>query len=513
VLWLAGDLDAAALEYGVAAQTLLALASADARRQAIDALCDLVRLHHARLDTRAVVAVRRRIASLIPTDLAARADLMLALHYLPEVSPAQLFAEHLEWGSIASEADVARQSFAPSPPSTELREPSRPQVGASAPPVRIGYFSGKFREYPASRFLAPVLLGHREIRSTSSEPTSQPSPGVRGEGAKRQPLVTLYSDTQKPDAVSQFLAERCDAFIDVSKSSDRELEAILRRDELDLLVDVAGHMDNRRMAVLARHPTRRMLSYINYPNTTGIRGWDYRLTDRIADPPGDADRLHTESLIRMESCAWAYDPAFGLSGPLPDCGPLPAEKNGHITFGVLARPAKLIPEMVQVWAKALAAIPKSRLAVLQAPGIDPKRLLAFLAMNGVDPARIDLLPPGDRFHYLALHRRIDILLDTWPYNGMTATCDALWMGVPVVTLAGDRHVARVGESLLRAVGMTQCVATSPMAYVQAAEGLAADHRELQVLRASLRQRMTQSAISDGTRIAKLIENLASCGSS
>jgi predicted O-linked N-acetylglucosamine transferase (SPINDLY family) len=559
-LWLTGELDAAVVQYEAAADALLGLRSPNGAQRAADVWRDLVRLHHARLDTRAAIATRRKIVEQLPDDLAARADLLVALHYLPDVPREALFEEHLAWGRIAgATAQAARQSLAPSPPLRENVEgdengerdaqngerdaqniPSTARTGPAAqscsttassrhpageyserPRVRIGYFSGQFCEYPMTRFLAHVLAGHRAIRGASSKPPSQPSPtrlsspksGVPREGEILAPpsRIILYSDTRKSDAVTRLLAAQCDAFVDVSKLTDAELESRLRADDLDLLVDVAGHMDNRRMLVLARLPARRLASYINYPNTTGVAGWDYRLTDAVCDPPGDADALHTESLVRIDPCAWAYDPAFGLPGPLPDAGPLPATRTGAITFGVMARPGKLIPEVIRLWASVLAELPAARLADLTAPGIDPKRLLALFGDAGIPAARITLLPPGDRMHYLALHQRVDVLLDTWPYNGMTATCDALWMGVPVVTLAGDRHVSRVGASLLRCIGLDDCVAETPQGYVDAARRLVADVSQLAELRNSLRERMRLSPVSDGRQIAALIEGLATEG--
>jgi predicted O-linked N-acetylglucosamine transferase (SPINDLY family) len=232
---------------------------------------------------------------------------------------------------------------------------------------------------------------------------------------------------------------------------------------------------------------------------------DYRLTDARADPQGGADTLHSETLLRLPDCFLCYAPPSDA----PEGAPLPSVGNGHITFGSFNNLTKLRPETIAVWAQILERVPGAQLMIKSKPLADEmtrRRYLELFAAEGIGPERVELASwiPSQSGH-LGAYSRIDIALDTFPYNGTTTTCEALWMGVPVIALRGDRHAARVGHSLLAAVGMPEFAASSEQAYIEAAVGLAKDRGRLTALRGGLRERLRASPLCDSDAFARNVE--------
>jgi predicted O-linked N-acetylglucosamine transferase (SPINDLY family) len=240
-----------------------------------------------------------------------------------------------------------------------------------------------------------------------------------------------------------------------------------------------------------------------YIATTGLATIDWRLTDDLHDPVGQTEKYHTERLWRLPGGNWCYRP----DDDAPEVNELPALANGYITFGCLNKAAKLTPEMMRLWAEILDAVPKSRLLLLaETAGDSPNHgLFESLGRCGVPAERVRLLPRTDHAGHMRRFHRIDIALDTFPFNGITTTCDALWMGVPVVSLVGRTHVSRAGASLLYRLDLDDCAANTTERYRQIAIELAGDLPKLAMLRKSLRPRMAASNLTDGRRLAREIE--------
>jgi protein O-GlcNAc transferase len=280
------------------------------------------------------------------------------------------------------------------------------------------------------------------------------------------------------------------------------VEKQIREDAPDVLVDLAGHTGFNRLPVFAQRVAPVQISYLGYPNTTGLAAMDYRFVDAVSDPTGEDQRFHTERLFRFAPTAWAYEPPVSA----PEVSPAPCTRGGPIAFGSFNNFAKVSAATVELWARVLEAVPDSRL-VLKGHGLHLAEVSPTIARRleklAVDPARVQLLgrTPNLASH-LSVYAEVDVALDTVPYNGTTTTCEALWMGVPVVTLRGDRHAARVSASLLTAAGHPEWIASSKDEYVHIATTLAKDPARLSALRTTLRNDLRQSALLDHAAQAK-----------
>ncbi len=405
-------------------------------------------------------------------------NLLLALNYLHGVEPGEIFAEHRRWAERHADPLTAA--------STPLaREP------AAGRRLRIGYLSPDFCHHAVAYFFEPVLSAHDRARVE----------------------IFCYANVLAPDAVTRRLRERAEHWRDVAPLSDEQALQLIRADRLDLLVDLAGHTARNRLPVFARRAAPRQLTWIGYPNTTGLIAMDYRLTDAITDPPGATDALHTEKLVRLPGPFSVYQPPADAPeiGALPALGPGgdAAADGATFTFGCFNNFAKVTPEVIALWCRLLAGVPGSRL-LLKSRGLDDadtaRRIREAFAAGEVSPGRVrldgrELSVPA----HLALYQQVDVALDAFPYNGTTTTCEALWMGVPVVTLAGATHVARVGASLLTHLGATDWIARTPDEYLAIARRLAADLPALAQIRAGLRERMRASPLCDAVTFTRTLE--------
>lgn len=401
-----------------------------------------------------------------PGDARTHSNLLLTLNYLCQ-GPARVFAEHRRWEEMHG-ASTASQPF------TNSADPERP--------LRIGYVSPDFRAHSVAFFIEPILAARdRKVMS-----------------------VYCYADVARPDAVTERLRQLSDHWRPTHSVSDTDLMRQIREDKIDILVDLAGHTAGHRLAVFAQRAAPLQVTYLGYPNTTGLGAMDYRITDTIADPADQATYC-SERLLYLDDCFLCYRPpadAPAVSAP-------PAQQAGHITFGSFNNLAKIQPGVVARWAELLHAVPRARL-LLKNPSLTDAiardRVLDAFTTAGITPDRIDLLglAPSQSEH-LALYGRVDIALDTFPYNGTTTTCEALWMGVPVVTFAGRTHAGRVGASLLTAAGLTEFIAASPQDYVARAAALAADVPALVRYRTTLRDRVGQSLLCNAAHLTRNLE--------
>jgi len=399
-----------------------------------------------------------RVVARNPRNLQLFSQRLLALNNLTSISSVDLWREHQAFG-ISAGAPVRQLS------------PRRLAQGES---LRVGILSCDLKGHSVTYFLKPLL------RAASSHGIS----------------LHLYHDHGIEDQVSAELRALCDQWANVAGSMDDTVERRLLADRLDVLVDLAGHTGSNRLGMLAHRVAPVQVTFLGYPNTTGVQAMDYRFVDPITDPEGHADQFHSERLVRFSPCAWSYE--------APPDAPVPRDSmraSGEApVFGCFNHATKITDVQLGLWAQILTRLPKARL-VLKSPGLEQpfvrEPFLRRLKVAGIDQGRTTLLgTTPDVTSHLALYTGVDIALDTAPYGGTTTTCEALWMGVPVVTLVGDRHASRVGLSLLTAIGCEGWAALSPEAYVNIAVSLAADP---EVTRGSeLRERMRHSMLCDGT---------------
>ncbi len=411
-----------------------------------------------------------RALELDPGDFRAASYRLMLLHYLDDLSREQIAEEHRAFG---------RRCPAGEPPKatgTVSRDPSKR--------LRVAFLSPDMRNHSVAFFLEPLLehLPKAEIE------------------------IVLYHDHFTRDETSARLRSHAAIWREFGGRDDAWVERTVRADAPDILVDLAGHTGFNRQPLLARRLAPVQVTYLGYPDTTGGRAMDFRFTDAWADPVGVADALHTEQVVRFAQTAWSFKPpptAPAVVAP-------PCAGGGAPVFGSFNNFSKLSPATLRLWARLLAAVPGSRLLL---KGQDVGGIVTRQAVEaGIEPERLQILPTmvGVAEH-LAAYARIDVALDPLPYHGTTTTCEALWMGRPVVTLAGDRHVRRVGVSLLHAAGQADCVASTPDEYVEIAAALAGDPERLASRVAGLRAQMAAGPLLDHAGQARrFADALRSC---
>jgi predicted O-linked N-acetylglucosamine transferase (SPINDLY family) len=417
----------------------------------------------------AIAALRQAII-LRPDHTTGHSNLVFCMNYHPSLEASSIAEEHRRWN---------RQHAGP------LRSFIEPHTNERSPDrrLRIGYVSPDFRCHSVAFFFEGLLEDHD----------------------RSQVEAFCYAEVIKPDAVTVRMGQSADHWRKIIGLADAELADLIRADSIDILVDLAGHTANNRLPVFARKPAPVQVTWLGYPNTTGLDTIDYRLTDALADPVGSGEELYTEQLVRLPRSGWCYRP-FGQSPPV---GAPPVHDTGYITYGCFNAMPKINDPLLELWAKILLAVPGSRLLLKNSALAEPsvrQRISAMLGQAGIGPERLQVLGRvPDIAAHLACYGRVDIALDTFPYHGTTTTCEALWMGVPVVTLAGQTHVSRVGVSLLSNLGLTELIAASSEEYVNLAVYLAKDLPRLAHLRSTLRERMERSPLMDASGFAREIE--------
>jgi predicted O-linked N-acetylglucosamine transferase (SPINDLY family) len=396
-------------------------------------------------------------------DNADAADNALYLHHYMSNDPAAVMKAHAAWGS---------RFAAPN---------ARPQLQPE-PRLRIGYVSPDFRRHSVSFFFEP-LLAHHDRKAVE---------------------IFCYASGGRSDAVTQRLQSLADHWRNIASLNDENAAGLIAEDRIDILVDLAGHTKGNRLGIFARRPAPVQVTALGYPGTTGLKEIDYRFCDAVTDPPG-AEQNATEKLIRLPSGLHCYLPPADA----PAVAELPFLKNGVVTFGSFNKLGKVSDATVALWASVLKAIPSARLYLKSRALTEAETrtiTAARFAAHGIASGRLDLVGwvPDDAGH-LAAYSRVDIALDTFPYSGTTTTCEALWMGVPVLTLAGATHASRVSASLLTTVNLDAWVTTSSEAFVVHAQSAARDIAALTRLRVDLRARMRGSALCDGAPYAAAVE--------
>jgi hypothetical protein len=287
----------------------------------------------------------------------------------------------------------------------------------------------------------------------------------------------------------------------MSGLTDAQVAAQIRADGIDILIDIAGHTGRNRLGVFMLRPAPIQVTWLDYLCTTGLDSIDYRLTDAIADPAGIADAAHSEFLVRLPDAQWCYEPAADA----PPVAPLPALRNGWITFGSFNNYSKLTDPTLMLWAKLLAGLPDARLLVVgAAEGSAQERAQSAFASAGV-AGRLRFLPRIDTAAYRAAYAEVDLALDPFPFSGATTTLDALWQGVPVLTLPGATSASRSAASILALAGLDEFVAANAQAYAAIAQASATQVPRLAELRAGLRDRIASSPLTDAPRFVRHLE--------
>ena len=449
-------------------------AAIEALEQAIGIDPDLVEAHsnlgnaltgQGRVDE--AIAAYRRALDIDPGLAAVRSNLLLALNYATSVDEETLFAEHLAYDATQAATGAARAR-------------PRPEDGDPKRRLRIGYVSPDLRLHAIASFIMPPFIHHDR---------------------KRFELHAYYT-YHLSDQVTEGFRGVVDHWTDAAGISDDDLAAVIRRDRIDILVDLAGHSAFNRLPVFARHPAPVQVTWIGYSNTTGLGAIDYRLTDAFYDPEDGREELYTETLVRLPTRLCFQPPA-----DCPAVGPLPARSNGHVTFVSTANLVKLNLPLLVLWGRILAAVPDSRLVILnagsQAAG---DRIREIFADAGVDADRLTLEGRRPFADYLALHNHVDIGLDAYPFNGAATSYTAAWMGVPHVTWCGRRPCSRHGHQLFANMGLADLVAESADDYIDRAVALGRDIDRLEGLRDDLRPRMAASPVTDGAGQTRALED-------
>jgi protein O-GlcNAc transferase len=418
--------------------------------------------------------------ALMPTDSQLASNRLYTLSFHPDITPQQLRTEHEAW---------AKQFADPlTPQIPALRR--RAAAGFSPTRLKIAYISPDFRLHPVGRFMLPLLSHHD----------------------KKKFEIFAYAAVRRPDAITAQLQPQCEHWQNTVAMSDADLADQIRRDRIDILVDLTQHMADSRLLVFARHPAPIQVTYLGTLGTTGLTAIDYRLSDKFLDPPFtpfsplshsshllSSDAAYTEKTLRLPGCYWCYPPP----PEAPAIQPLPP---GPITFGCLNNFCKISDATLRLWSTILARSPDSRLLLHAHPGVHRQRVLDLFREAGIAGDRIAFTPLTSMEHYFATYHRIHIALDPFPYAGGTTTCDALWMGVPVVTLRGNTAQGRAGVSLLSAVGHPEWIADSADDYVKIATDLATDPARLAGIRHTVREGMLISPLCDAPPFAAQIED-------
>ena len=401
---------------------------------------------------------------LAPENTFIQSNYLYALNYQATPNMDKIFAAHKKFGESCERAAAKLEP---------LQSPTPPHVATSDHrPLRIGYVSSDFRQHAVSHFIEPVLAAHDKSKFE---------------------LFAYYHHIVVDDMTKR-IQSHVSHWRSLVGKSDADIAAMIRADGVDILIDLAGHTDTNRLPVFARKPAPVQVTWLGYPNTTGLSTMDYRITDAFADPQGLTDAFYTEKLHRMPDCFSCYSAPTDA----PAVARLHAMRTGRVTFGSFNNFAKITPEVISTWSSILKSIPTATL-FLKYKDLESVPMTKFIhqqfMIRGVLVSQLRI-QGDDASHVEHMNRysTIDIALDPFPYNGTTTTLDALWMGVPVITLEGISHAGRVGVSQMSNLGLQELIARNQNEYVEIAVALAQDLPRLATLRAGMRERMLASPL-------------------
>ncbi|MHC4396958.1 MAG: O-linked N-acetylglucosamine transferase, SPINDLY family protein [Planctomycetota bacterium] len=430
----------------------------------------VVKLAHNMMNTDQVqegIDLMRKAVEKMPKSASAHSSLLFDLHFLPELDIKMLFDKHTEWGRVYASPDMAKSLH------ENVPDPDRR--------LRIGYISPDFKRHSVTYFFEPLLDEHN----------------------RQQMEIYGYGNVTSPDDATERLKLKFDHYRNILGLNTEEVTRMIERDEIDILVDLAGHTNGNRLLVMARKPAPIQVTYLGYVNTLGMEQIDYFLTDELASPP-NLQKYYVEELIYLPDGYFCYKP--------PDFAPpvasLPVGRKGYVTFGVFCNNARINPVIMKIWADVLKTVPDSRILMKFRAGDDQQvrdRYFRRFESFGIDPDRVEICGLKGSIDVFQHHNEVDIMLGTYPLSGFTGTFHALWMGVPTITLVGEHRLSRLGLSILSRVGLEFFTASTPDEYVAKAVALAANTEALAEIRATMRQRMTASSICDAKRFTQNVE--------
>jgi protein O-GlcNAc transferase len=407
----------------------------------------------------------RRAVELAPNSPEYHSHLIQTLQYDPRCTREQFSEACHKWAQRHAEP---------------LKLFHRPHINdrSVSRPLRIGYVSADFRNHACAYYLEPLLAYHDH----------------------QQFVITCYAEVDAPDDVTKRFQSYADAWNNIIGMSDDSVAELIRHDRIDILVDLNLHTNGNRLLVFARKPAPVQISWLGYPGSTGLPQIDYRISDPYLDPQ-EIEDSSPEKILRLPDSFWCYSTQ---DTDLP-VAPLPASTRGYITFGGTNSVCKINDVTLALWGAALQAVKHSRLLILANPGSQRDRMLTLLQQHEISSDRVQFESRKPRRQYLELYNRVDVLLDTFPYNGETTTLDALWMGVPPVTLVGQLPASRAGLSLLSNLDLAHLAAKTSSEFAHVAASLCNDLGSLVKLRAGLRSRLKASALMKGQRFAREME--------
>ncbi len=404
-----------------------------------------------------------------PSNNLAASNLLLCLNYTSN-DPEELFNRHLDYERRFSH--LVKEKIKP-----PLKRDTKNKT------INVGYISGDFRVHSVGYFIEPIIENHDADKFT----------------------IVCYADNPSSDEITDRIKSHASTWRSIYNVGDKAVISMIQKDNIDILVDLAGHSGDNRLTLFLQKPAPIQVSYLGYPNTTGLSTMDYRLTDSFADPER-YDRFYTERLVRLPDCFLCYRPP----DTAPEVHPTPALKNGFVTFGSFNNLSKINDYTIKVWADLLHAVPDSQLLLKSKPFADNDTLTRFRELfiqRGIPENRLQF--KGHSYtqeDHLREYNNIDIALDTFPYNGTATTFESLLMGVPVITLIGNRHAGRVGYSILSNLGKVELIASSAPEYITKAINISKDVALLDRMRQNLRKTLLSSKLCDGKKFTKNLED-------
>ena len=396
-------------------------------------------------------------------------DLLFSLNYDPSFSNKELLDAANKWWKIHGHP--------------ETRTFSHPPRALPPKKLKVGFISPDFSKHPVGFFLTPLL---QEINEQTFE-------------------IFCYAqmNANQGDELTEYIRNRADHWHLISSMSDEAVAEKIFSDRIDILIDLAGHTANNRLMVFVRKPAPIQVNWLGYVNTTGLANMDYRITDQVVDPIGE-ETAASETIYRLPHGFFCYAPDNS-----PDYeASLPFAKNGFITFGSFNNLPKITPQVISLWAKIMALLPSAKLLFTSRQFKDKaiiSRYKDLFIKEGIGPERINFHGSLPLREYLSLISTVDIALDPFPHNGHTITCDTLWMGVPVITLRGDRYAGRMTASALSTIGLSDLIAEDQEEYVRKCVDLALDIGKLSLMRQGMRKRISRSPMCDKKRFANDFE--------
>jgi len=434
----------------------------------IDALINLAKAYYKAHNTKMMIKYLQIALKYKPDSKAAQSHLFGAYAYSVNICPDFVFEQHCKWAQLIQKKKYFNFDYIKK--DTEKK-------------LKIGYISPDFRSHSVSCFMYPILKNHDHNSFQ----------------------IFAYSDTTNQDHITQKLAGFCDKFRDISDLNDDFLYKLIINDKIDILIDLAGHTINNRLHVFAQKPAPVQITYLGYPNTTGLSTIDYRITDNFADPIGMTDKYYSEKLIRLSNIFLCYSPFEDVKSESKP----PVYKNGFITFGSFNISRKINTEVIKIWANILKQIPDSCL-LLKNVNFDSNYIKDLFYSRfedfNISRNRIHLFGKISSLKkHFEMYNKIDISLDTFPYNGTTTTFDSLWMGVPVITLKSNVHIGRVGTTILKNLSLHDFIANSYDSYIEKAVELAKNKELIISLKKNIRNIMIKSKLLDGKKFTIELE--------